>query len=191
MKKRKVIIVTDGDEVARKTLEMVANEIGGSCISQSSGNPTKLTGEELTSHIIKAKNDPVLVMFDDCGYREEGIGETAMKYVANHKSIDVIGSLAVASSTRTSEWAHVDVSIDRYGKLTEYGVDKEGLKDLEIGRIYGDTVYILDELSIPIVVGIGDIGKMVGQDAIKRGSPVTKQAIELILERSGYHESKE
>ncbi|NEU30861.1 stage V sporulation protein AE [bacterium LRH843] len=186
----KVIFVTDGDEAAKKAIQLAAEEIGGRCISQSSGNPTHKTGEELVSLILKTPYDPVLVMFDDCGFREEGPGETAMRYVASHPRIEVIGALAVASATHASEWAHIDVSIDRYGELTEYGVDKEGLRDIEVGRINGDTVYSLDELSIPIVVGIGDIGKMAGQDTVKRGAPITKLAIEIILERSGYHESR-
>lgn len=31
---------------------------------------------------------------------------------------------------------------------------------METGRINGDTVYCLDQLDVPIIVGIGDIGKM-------------------------------
>ena len=58
---------------------------------------------------------------------------------------------------------------------------------MEEGKLYGDTVYILDELDVPIIVGIGDIGKMARKDHYDQGSPITKQAIELILERSGYH----
>lgn len=188
MNKRSVIIVTDGDEAARKVLEHVAAEIGGRCISKSAGNPTKLTGEELISLILKAKSDPVLVMFDDCGQREDGPGESAMKKVASHPGIHVVGAIAVASVTHAKEWTNVDVSIDRYGRLSEYGVDKEGLIDLERGRIHGDTVYCLEELKLPVILGIGDIGKMAGQDKVERGAPITRKAIELILERSGYYE---
>ncbi len=185
----KVIFVTDGDESARKVLELVATDIGGCCISQSAGNPSTLTGAELISLIFQTERDPVLVMFDDCGTRENGPGEKAMREVVAHPHIHVIGAVAVASSTHAREWAHVHVSIDRYGELTEYGVDKEGLIDLEIGRIHGDTVYILDELNLPFVVGVGDIGKMAGLDEVEKGAPITKKAIELIIERSGYDES--
>ncbi|MFC0558271.1 stage V sporulation protein AE [Halalkalibacter alkalisediminis] len=190
MERRKVILVTDGDEHARKVVELAAEEIGGRCISYSWGNPTPISGEEIVSLILQTPYDPVLVMFDDCGQREMGLGEKAMQHVALHPQIDVLGAIAVASSTHSSEWTHVDVSIDRYGNLTEFGVDKEGLPDLEIGRINGDTVYILDELDLPVVVGVGDIGKMAGFDTIKKGAPITKQAVEIILERSGYHESR-
>ena len=68
--------------------------------------------------------------------------------------------MAVASNTHHWEWARVDVSVDRNGNLTEYGVDKFGLPDGEIGRISGDTIYCLDDLNVPVIVGVGDIGKM-------------------------------
>lgn len=190
LERRKVILVTDGDEHARKVVELAAEEIGGRCISYSWGNPTPISGEEIVSLILQTPYDPVLVMFDDCGQRDMGLGEKAMQHVAMHPQIDVLGAIAVASSTHSSEWTHVDVSVDRYGNLTEFGVDKEGLPDLEIGRINGDTVYILDELDLPVVVGVGDLGKMAGFDTIKKGAPITKQAVEIILERSGYHESR-
>ena len=38
--RRRVILVTDGDEYARKSLEIVAKEIGCRCISSSHGNPS-------------------------------------------------------------------------------------------------------------------------------------------------------
>jgi stage V sporulation protein AE len=186
-KQRQVILITDGDDFARRTIEKIASEIGGRCISMSHGNPTTLTGPEIVRLIKKAKHDPVLVMFDDSGYMGEGSGENALKYVANHRDINVLGVLAVASNTHHREWTRVDVCIDREGNLTPYGVDKYGLPDLEIGRINGDTVYCLDELDVPIIVGIGDIGKMAKQDLLEKGSPITKKAIELILERSGYN----
>ncbi|TXC93349.1 stage V sporulation protein AE [Metabacillus litoralis] len=189
-KKRRVILVTDGDEYAARTIQHVAANIGGRAISQSQGNPTTLTGSQIVQLILKAKNDPVFVMFDDCGLLGEGAGEIALKYVAEHSEIEVLGIIAVASKTHQTEWAKVDVSIDRFGELTEYGVDKSGLKDLELGRISGDTVYCLDQLNVPIIVGIGDIGKMARKDSVKNGCPITLKAVELILERSGYHDNQ-
>lgn len=189
-KPRKVIIITDGDEYAKKVTEYVAKEIGGRCISLSYGNPTTLTGPEIVKLIVQAKNDPVLVMFDDSGFVGEGAGEQALKYVATHPDISVLGVLAVAAKTRKTEWTRIDVCVDRYGELTPYGVDKFGEPDLELGRMNGDTVYCLDELDIPIVVGIGDIGKMARADDIKIGAPITRKAIELILERSGFYDYK-
>lgn len=190
-KQRQVILITDGDDYARRTIERIAKEIGGRCISMSHGNPTVLTGPEIVNLIKKAANDPVLVMFDDSGYMGEGAGEKALKYVANHRDIHVLGILAVASNTHQKEWTRVDVCVDRDGNLTPYGVDKYGIPDLELGRMNGDTVYCLDELDVPIVVGIGDIGKMSKHDHFDNGSPITKKAIEIILERSGRYGTKE
>ncbi|WP_442594658.1 stage V sporulation protein AE [Neobacillus sp. D3-1R] len=183
--RRQVILITDGDDYARRTIEKVAKDIGGRCISMSHGNPSHLTGPEIVKLIKKAANDPVLVMFDDSGFMGEGAGEKALKYVANHQDINVLGVIAVASNTHQHEWTRVDVCIDREGNLTPFGVDKHGLPDLEIGRMNGDTVYCLDELNIPIIVGIGDIGKMSKHDHIDNGSPITKKAVEIIIERSG------
>ncbi|ABO67582.1 stage V sporulation protein AE [Geobacillus thermodenitrificans] len=190
MKKRRVILVTDGDEFACQAIERVAADLGGRCISCSQGNPTKLSGEQLVELILKTPHDPVFVMFDDCGAIGEGAGEEALRYVATHEQIEVLGELAVASNTHRREWTKVHVSIDRDGLITEYGVDKEGIRDLDVGRINGDTVYCLDQLNIPLVVGIGDIGKMGYRDNAKNGAPITRKAVELILERSGGYAGK-
>ncbi|WP_338470149.1 stage V sporulation protein AE [Niallia sp. XMNu-256] len=185
-RKRKVILVTDGDDYARRSLELVAKDIGGRCISMSHGNPTVLSGSEIVNLIKKAAQDPVLVMFDDSGMLGEGAGESALKFVAQHEEIEVLGVIAVASRTRKEEWTRITVSIDREGCLTEKGVDKYGIQEMDVGRLYGDTVYCLDGLNIPIIVGVGDIGKMAGKDDYEKGSPITKQAVRLILERSGF-----
>ncbi|WP_312476078.1 stage V sporulation protein AE [Neobacillus sp.] len=186
--RRRVILVTDGDEYAKKAIEHVAYEIGGRCISSSQSNPSKLTGPELVKLIKKTPHDPVLVMFDDSGIVGEGAGENALKYVALHEDIEVLGVIAVAAKSRHEEWSKIDVGIDRNGELTPYGVDKFGIPELEIGRINGDTVYCLDELDVPIIVGVGDIGKMARHDSYKIGSPITKKAVQLILERSGFYD---
>lgn len=189
MVKKRVIFITDGDLYALRVVEHAAKEIGGRCISQSWGNPSKKSGEELVEMIRKTPHDPVLVMFDDCGFKGEGPGEHAMRYIHQQDDIDVIGAVAVASKTHFAEWSKVNCSMDRYGELTEFGIDKSGLPDLETGRINGDTVYILDELNLPFVVGIGDIGKMAGFDSVEKGAPITVKAIKLILERSDFNES--
>jgi stage V sporulation protein AE len=188
--RRRVILITDGDEYAKRAVEHVAHEVGGRCVSMSQGNPSVLTGPELVQLIKKTKYDPVLVMFDDSGLLGEGAGEKALRFVATHAEIEVLGIVAVASKTRQAEWTKVDVSIDRDGQLTPYGVDKFGIPELEIGRINGDTVYCLDELDVPLIVGIGDIGKMAKRDHYERGSPITRKAVELILERSGFHDKR-
>lgn len=185
--KRNVILITDGDEYARRAVERVASAVGGRCISQSHGNPSVLSGPGIVKLIKRASNDPVLVMFDDSGFMGEGGGERALKYVAGHPDIKVLGVIAVASNTRSAEWSRVDFCIDREGELTPYGVDKYGVPELEMGRINGDTVYCLDTLNVPLIIGIGDIGKMARRDHFERGAPITKKAVEIILERSGFY----
>lgn len=186
-KKRKVILVTDGDIYASKTIEWIAEKTGGYCVSASKGNPSALRGEELVKLILKAPREPVYIMFDDSGLVGEGPGETALAFVSKHPSIEVLGVLAVAAKTHQAEWTKVDVCIDGDGELTEFGVDKNGTRELDVKRLNGDTVYGLDQLDLPIIVGIGDIGKMGRRDELKKGSPITMKAIELILERSGFH----
>ncbi|WP_108672313.1 stage V sporulation protein AE [Peribacillus acanthi] len=186
--RRKVILITDGDEYARHAVEHVAKEIGGRCITMSHGNPSSRSGKELVRMIKMTPYDPVLVMFDDSGFIGEGSGEKALMYVATHRDIEVLGIIAVASKTRRREWTKVDICIDRDGNLTPYGVDKFGNPELEIGRITGDTVYCLDQLNVPLIVGVGDIGKMGRNDSSKTGSPITKLAVQIILERSGFLE---
>jgi len=190
MKSRRVILVTDGDQYALQAVQYVATKIGGRCISKSQGNPSILNGIKLVKLILNTPYDPVFVLFDDCGLEGEGAGEKALKYVANHPQIEVLGIIAVASKSNHREWTKVDVSIDRYGELTPYGVDKFGVQDIEIGRLNGDTVYCLDQLKVPIIVGIGDIGKMNGKDIVEKGAPITMKATEIILERSGFYDER-
>ncbi|RDI41277.1 stage V sporulation protein AE [Falsibacillus pallidus] len=187
MKKHRVILITDGDAYARKAVEAVAKIYDGRCISQSCGNPSVLSGSDIVKLIKKTPYDPVFVMFDDSGFLGEGSGEQAMKYVANHKEIEVLGVIAVASRTKDAEWTKVDVCIDNEGNLTSNGVDKYGVPEMDIGRINGDTVYCLDQLDVPIIVGIGDIGKMAKKDSSDKGAPITKKAVEIIMERSGFN----
>ncbi|MFS0781140.1 stage V sporulation protein AE [Bacillus sp. 1P06AnD] len=188
--KRKVILVTDGDEYAARSVQLAAKAVGGRCISVSQGNPSVITGPKLVRLIKKAASDPVLVMVDDSGFVGKGSGEKVMMFVATHPDIDILGIIAVASKTRHREWTKVDVCIDRDGQLTPYGVDKFGVPEMDIGLITGDTVYSIDSLNVPIVVGIGDIGKMAMKDHYSIGSPITKLAVELILERSGFYDDQ-
>lgn len=185
-KQRRVILVTDGDEVAIKALESVAKQIGGRCITASGGNPTPVTGEEIVKMILSTPYDPVLVMFDDNGNCGTGNGEKALKYVVEHPEIIVLGVLAVASNTPCVEGVEVNYSISNKGNITQYRVDKKGniIKD-STTKVIGDTVDILRKLDkIPIIIGIGDIGKMNGKDHLRYGVPITRKAIEFILERS-------
>lgn len=183
--KRKVILITDGDRVAKETIEAVTRQVGGRCISRSAGNPTPLTGPELVMLIQSAAHDPVLVMFDDCGTKHKGRGEKAFEYVASHPEMEVLGVVAVASNCPEVEGVPVHIALDRKGKVVQHNVDKEGIEHSDLPLwIYGDTVDILKQFQFPLVVGIGDIGKMAHHDDLMWGAPVTTKAIQLILENS-------
>ncbi|HJV45892.1 MAG TPA: stage V sporulation protein AE [Bacillota bacterium] len=186
--KRDVIIITDGDQVAQKAIEEVARNVGGRCISRSGGNPTPLTGEEIVEQIKLAKYDPVLVMFDDNGNGDQGDGERAIEIVANHPEINLLGIVAVASNTPMVQGVAVDYCVNASGEITHHLVDKDGNEHKgQPAHIYGDTVDILSEIEAPIIVGIGDIGKMQGADHVLHGAPITTKAVEMILERNGYN----
>lgn len=182
-----VIVVTDGDMVAKKTVETAAHNIGARCISASAGNPTVLNGEDLVELIKKAAHDPVVVMLDDKGYHGQGRGESALAYIAGHPDIKILGALAVASNTVETEGAHVDISVDCNGNLIDGPVDKLGrVNNFKEQTINGDTVEVLDDLKLPVVIGIGDVGKMDGADDYAFGAPLTTKALREILKRSGY-----
>ncbi len=182
--KRKVILITDGDSIAKKAVEIAAHNVGARCISCSAGNPTTKSGEELVRKIKTTPSDPVVVMLDDRGYNGTGRGETAMAYIAGHPDIEVLGVLAVASNTENVCGCRVDLSINRNGDFIDGPVDKLGWPTQSL--LEGDTVEVLNKLNIPLVIGIGDIGKMDGKDEAERGAPLTTRALKTILDRSGF-----
>lgn len=179
--KRKVILVTDGDLCAKKAVEIAAANIGGRCISRSAGNPTLLSGEEIVEYIKQAKNDPVVVMVDDRGNTNKGSGEEAMEYILKCDDIEVLGVIAVASNTNGVTGIKVDYSIDRNGKVTKNAVDKHGIEKKD-KIVKGDTVDVLNKVKVPLIIGIGDIGKMDGCDDTDIGAPIITKAMEMILE---------
>jgi len=185
--KRKVIIVTDADRVACRTVETAARNIGARCISLSAGNPTPITGEQAVQLIRMAEHDPVVLMVDDRGKRGHGKGEQVLEYVAGHPDIEVLGAVAVAANTRFTEGVRVTESITRSGKVIDGPVDKCGNPEMA-GHclLEGDTVDILGHLDIPIIIGTGDTGKMDFADDYAKGAPITTKALKEILNRSGY-----
>lgn len=181
--KRKIILVTDGDCCARETLEKAAYNIGGRCISQSGGNPTPLNSSEIVELIKQAKNDPVIVMVDDRGHTGMGKGELAMVGIINHPDIEVLGIIAVASNTQGVRGIKVDCSIDNEGNIVSAPVDKYGNATLE-KVLYGDTVDAINECNVPMIVGIGDIGKMEGHDMKEIGAPIITKALKEIMNKN-------
>lgn len=191
-RKRLVILVTDGDGAARAAVECAAKNVGGRTISLSAGNPTPLSGREIVREINKAADEPVLVMVDDRGARDKGAGESALEEIARSPDIEILGVIAVASDTRKVEGVPVNISIDRDGEIVPRPVDKRGRPE-KPGRakVEGDTVDILNRLDVPMVVGLGDPGKMGDADSARNGAPITTRAVRYILENSRAMEGEE
>jgi stage V sporulation protein AE len=185
MNKRNVILVTDGDEIARSAVELASHNIGGRCISASGGNPTPLNGHEIVRLIKKAEHDPVIVMADDRGRKGIGKGERAMKIILNHKDIRVLGVVAVSSNGKDCKGLKVSCSITKDGSVIEAAVDKFG-NNIGKNDICGDTLSILGDNPNLIIVGIRDPGKMDFYDEILKGSPITTKALKEVIKRSGY-----
>jgi stage V sporulation protein AE len=185
--KRKIVVITDGDRVAQKVVEKVALNVGGRAISFSGGNPTQAPAEKIVSAIKEAAYDPVLVMVDDCGCRGEGRGEKVLKTLAADEEIDILGVVAVASNTAHVDGVPVTASIARDGSIINLPVDKEGYPEVEGHRkVEGDTVDVLNSLNIPIVIGVGDLGKMEDADLVEDGAKITTLAVEEVLKRSNF-----
>ena len=93
-RRRKVVIITDGDNVARQAAETAAAQVGGRCISRSAGNPTPLSGDEIIDMIKQSPADPVVVMVDDRG--KPGLKGEAVINALQVKRYRDIGIIAVA-----------------------------------------------------------------------------------------------
>ncbi len=127
-------------------------------------------------------------MFDDRGRRDQGKGETALQYVASHPDIEVLGAVAVAFNTSGIQGVEADGCITATGTLVDLPVDKYGETKRKVRNkpvVTGDTVDVLNVVEVPVIIGVGDIGKMDKADDISRGAPITRRAIEEILKRSG------
>lgn len=185
-KRRKVIVVTDGDRVAGKAVQVAAKNVGARFISLTTGNPTPLLGTEVVKLIKEAPRDPVVILVDDKGKCGFGKGESILKYVAEQQDLEIIGVVAVASNTSNTCGVKVDESVTKDGQIIKEPVDKLGIPEKK-GHKYleGDTVDVLKDLNIPVVVGTGDTGKMDFKDDYCKGAPITTKALLEIINRSG------
>jgi stage V sporulation protein AE len=185
-KRVRVIVVTDGDEMAREAIEIATKNINGRCISlsaaRSSENATQ-TPAELINLVLSAEHDPVVVMVDDTGEDGEGCGEKALRALVNHADVNVIGVVAVASNTPNGPGVEVSASVSREGSVIAGPVDKKG-RPLRVGKLHGDTVGILRNMNIPIIIGLGDPGKMDYADEASKGAPITTKALQTVLEQA-------
>lgn len=181
--RKRVIVLTDGDHTAYRALSKVCEELSCHPLRASAGNPTPMSGQELLQAIQNAPQDPVVVMVDDRGDAGTGKGENALQELLESHNIDLLGVVAVAANTHPVTGVEVQESVDRDGEVVHYAVDKEG--QTVAGHVLkGDTVDVLGNYS-GVVVGLGDPGKMNGHDAISRGVPATRAAIEEILKENG------
>ena len=184
--RKRVILVTDGDGIARKAVETAASRIGGRCISKSAGNPTPLSGQKIIEMVKQTPYDPVVVMVDDRGHTGTGKGEKAILEIARSPDIEILGVIAVASNTEGVKGVSIDFSVTKDGNIVEKTVDKNG-NITGGGKINGDTVDILDSIDVPVIAGIGDPGKMDGKDCCDKGAPIITKAMKEIIERSRVH----
>lgn len=189
MEKRKVVVLTDGDRVAKRVVEQVAKNVGGRCISLSGGNPTHVTGSEIAAAVKQTPYDPVLVMIDDCGSQGVGRGEKALAELKLDQEIEILGVVAVASNTAAVEGTPITASVTRDGTVVEKPVDKDGNPKGGDCKIHGDTVDIINQLNIPVVIGVGDLGKMDDADLVEQGAKITTQAVQEVLRRSNFDQS--
>lgn len=184
-------MVTDGDRVAQGAVEEAARNVGGCTISLSAGSPTPLSGEQLVDLVLRTTRDPVLVMVDDRGSRRKGAGEAALEHLARSREVDLLGVVAVASNTEKVMGVPVTYSVDADGELVEAPVDKEGQPEVRgRERVEGDTVDVLNQLQVPVVVGLGDPGKMNRRDKSSRGARLTTKAVRIVLQLSSRAERK-
>jgi len=181
MEKRKVILVTDGDMVAKEAVETATANIGGRCISSSAGNPTILTGQEIVAKIMEAAHAPVVVMVDDRGAKGQGPGEVAMAAVLDNKDLDILGVVAVSSNGKDCNGLNVNCSITKDGEVVHNAVDKNG-QDTHSDKLCGDTLSILKSRQGIFIIGIGDPGKMDYKDEVFRGAPITTKALKMVME---------
>lgn len=184
MDKRKIILVTDGDMVAKSAVEIATENIGGRCISSSAGNPTVLTGHEILEKVKEAPHDPIVIMVDDRGAKGEGPGEAAMQTVLDNAYVDILGVVAVSSNGKDCNGLNVTCSITKDGDIVEGAVDKNG-NDAHTDYICGDTLSILKNRKDLLIVGIGDPGKMDYKDEVSKGAPITTKALREVMKRKG------
>ncbi|MCY0877633.1 MAG: stage V sporulation protein AE [Firmicutes bacterium] len=184
--KPQVIVVTDGDDTAYEAIKVACRDLGCYPLAASHGNPTPLSGAELVDHILRAPREPVVVMVDDRGESGQGPGETALKTLLRSDQLDIMGVVAVAANTRPVAGVAVQESVDQKAKTTPQAVDKAG-HPVPGHQLRGDTVDVLAHYGGPIV-GLGDPGKMEGWDAVDKGVPATRRALEEILKQRGRSE---
>jgi stage V sporulation protein AE len=183
--RKQVIIVTDGDKTAKQAVKQAGEKLDLEVMVDSGGNPTPCSGAKLIDEINESDSSLAVVMVDDNGDLELGKGEQVLETLLDTPQLEVLGVLAVASEAKEAEGISPDLCVNRMGEIIDGPVNKQGEAEPGSHQILeGDTVDILNDFSNLLIVGIGDIGKMEGQDNPEKGAPITTQAIKVILRRS-------
>lgn len=184
-----VIIVTDGDRTAQRAVEVAARNVGAACVvasgyGRSRHGDAALQGVE--RKIKEAECDLALVLVDDQGQRGEGEGEKIVQHLAASQWANILGVIAVASHLRGGRGVRVDASVAADGRVVQRPVDKDGETEEDETMLHGDTVESLYRLGVPLIVGLGDPGKMDFADDAQRGAPITTRAVRLILTHTSH-----
>lgn len=179
-----MIVVTDGDRTAWHAVQAASASLGLVPVALSRGNPTPVDAQRIIDAARAQSHGPVVVMVDDQGDGGAGSGEVVLADLLRDEEVRVLGVVAVASNTRGVEGVVPDVSVDQKAHESGRAVDKDGL--VADGPLLGDTVDVLrDAAPGVVIVGLGDPGKMQGQDALADGVPATRAALAAVLARAG------
>ncbi len=179
-----MIVVTDGDRTAWHAVQAASASLGLVPVAISRGNPTPVDAERIIETARAASHGPVVVMVDDQGDGGAGAGEVVLADLLHDDRVRVLGVVAVASNTRGVDGVVPDVSVDQTAHESGGAVDKDGRS--ANGPLLGDTVDVLrDAAPGVVIVGLGDPGKMQGQDALGDGVPATRAALAAVLDRAG------
>lgn len=183
MNKKQVIVVTDGDQTAYRAIAAACRTLGLHPVKATRGNPTPISGHRLIQAIQDEPGNPVVAMVDDRGEAGTGPGERDLETILDSDQLEVLGVVAVAANTRGVAGVVPELSIDHSAEmLTEQAVNKAGKAKGHVLR--GDTVDVLRHYPDVLVVGLGDPGKMGGDDSAGDGSPATHEALKRILNRT-------
>ncbi len=179
-----VIVVTDGDATAWRAVEAASSELGLVPLAVSRGNPTRVDADRIIAEAQAQTGGPVVVMVDDQGDAGTGPGERILTHLLKDRRVRVLGIVAVAAHTSGVRGVMPDLSVDQHARGGAGAVDKDG--EVVEGPLLGDTVDVLRGATEDIVVvGLGDPGKMEGQDALSAGVPATRAALAAVLRHHG------
>ncbi len=178
-----MIVVTDGDRTAWRAVQAASRSLGLVPVALSQGNPTRVDAQQIVEAAQAEAGGPVVVMVDDQGDGGAGPGEAVLGELLRDDRVRILGVVAVASNTRGVDGVVPDASVDQAAREWEGAVDKEGLRTS--GALLGDTVDVLrGAASDVVIVGLGDPGKMQGQDDLANGVPATRAALAAVLDRA-------